>query len=105
MTRFTGRLAARLMLVLIVLQAAGAVHPALARVRDADAVAARQAPKPTLLAQGGTSTATRTDHAAAVAPKASASSSSPTTIMLLAGFGLMAFIARRRTRSPAEDDR
>ena len=111
MTKFVWRLAARFMVVLVAIQVGGAVYPALAVQATTEKVATSQKsekPGATLLA-----------HAAPVAPRdarhadsgasspapATASSQNPTIIMLLAGFGLMAFIARRRTRTAGDEER
>ena len=115
MTKRIWRLAARFMVVLVAIQVGGAVYPALARVSDAQQVASDKAtasqktgkPGPTLLAHAApvaARDARRADNAAGSPAHAKASAQNPTIIMLLAGFGLMAFIARRRTRTADDED-
>jgi len=117
MTKRIWRLAARFMVVLVAIQVGGAVYPALARVSDApQATSEKKAtvsqntgkPVPTLLAHAApvaARDARQADNAAGSPAHAKPSAQNPTVIMLLAGFGLMAFIARRRTRTADDEER
>jgi len=109
MTKRIWRLAARFMVVLVAIQVGGAVYPALARVSDAHQLAQKtEKPTPTLLAHAAPVSARdarHADNAASSPAHEKPSAQNPTIIMLLAGFGLMAFIARRRTRTADDEER